>query len=113
VGVYSFSDSVMQGAFGRLEETGWYTAALRIVGLAIIPMNFVGPVFLAAMSSALASTDERLQRLFDSQLEIMIFVAFMITSVVFSLGPTIMAVAFTSSFGAGALALRIPTFFAF
>jgi len=113
MGVYSFSDSVMLGAFGQLEETGWYNAALRIVGLAIIPMNFVGPVFLPAMSSALARTDERLQRLFDSQLEIMIFVAFMITSVVFSLGPTIMAVAFTSSFSAGGLALQISIFVAF
>jgi len=113
MGIYSFSDSVMLGAFGHLEETGWYNAALRIVGLAIIPMNFVGPVFLPALSSALAKTDEGLQRLFDLQLEIMIFAAFMITCVVFSLAPTIMEVAFTSSFSAGAVALQISIFVAF
>jgi O-antigen/teichoic acid export membrane protein len=113
MGVYSFGDSVMLGAFGLLEETGWYNAALRIVGLAIIPMNFVGPVFLPALSSAVARPQERLQRLFDSQLEIMIFVAFMIACLVLPLAPTIMEVAFTSSFGASALALQISIFVAF
>src|SRR5438093_3209538 len=48
--VYRFSDSVMLGWLGLIEETGYYNAALRVVGLAIIPMNLVLPVFLPALS---------------------------------------------------------------
>lgn len=111
--IYMFSDSVMLGYLGQIEETGFYNAALRIVGLAIIPMNLVVPVFLPAMSAALSKPSEALQSLFDRQLEMVIFITFLITFVVFPLAPGIIDVAFTSSFAVAAKALQISIFMAF
>lgn len=105
--IYIFSDSVMLGYFGQIEETGLYNAALKIVGLAIIPMNLVVPVFLPAMSSALSKPHDVVQSLFDRQMEIVIFIAFMITFVVFSLASGIIEVAFTSSFAVAGKVLQI------
>src|SRR5207237_10175949 len=96
--VYWFLDSVMLGWLGQIEETGFYNAALRIVGLAIIPMNLMLPVFLPALSADASVPGPRFQRLFERQVELMIFAAFMITAVVFPLAPTVVKLPFTSTF---------------
>ena len=106
-------DSVILGLLGQIEETGLYNAALRITGLTIVPMNLALPVFFPMLSAALQEQSADFQPLFDRQVAILIFAAFLTTCLVLPLASPIIEVAFTQRFADAATALRIAIFVSF
>jgi len=67
--VYNSIDSIMLGAFGQITEVGWYNAAYRVVGAALIPAVFLGNSFLPALSKRIWSSVDSLQALWERQIE--------------------------------------------
>ena len=73
--IYTNIDSAMMGYWGQITQTGWYNAAYKIVGVTLIPVGLVGIGFYPALSKSSAESKEKLQKIWDSYLEAMIFLA--------------------------------------
>ena len=73
--VYTYTDSVMLGYWNMFEETGWYNAAQKIVLAGLIPMGFIGASFYPALSKFSRESKEKLQKVWNFELEIMIALA--------------------------------------
>jgi len=74
--VYNHIDSVMMGYSGQITETGWYNAAYRVTGVALIPMSLIATNFYPVLSKASAESVKRLQKIWNYQMELMLIVAF-------------------------------------
>lgn len=74
-GIYSQTDSVMMGYFGQITETGWYNAAYKIIGVAVIPASLISQSFFPALSIAFKESKEKLQKIWDYFVESTIFLA--------------------------------------
>ncbi len=84
--IYNHIDSVMMGQFGQITETGWYNAALKVANTATILYGVIALCFFPAMSkfalsaknaipSAIKESKEKLQKIWNFQLGIMILLA--------------------------------------
>ncbi len=71
--IYNNIDSIMLGFFGQIKENGWYSAAYRIVTFSILPMVFVYQSFFPALATAFNQSKEKMQQLWETQLQIFIF----------------------------------------
>ena len=73
--VYTSTDSIMLGYWNMFEEVGWYNAAQKVVLAGLIPMGLIGASFYPALSKFSKESKEKLQKVWDSELEIMIALA--------------------------------------
>lgn len=73
--IYSQIDSVMMGYWGQITQTGWYNAAYKIIGVSLIPMALISQSFFPVLSIAFKESKERLQKIWNYQMEIMILLA--------------------------------------
>lgn len=70
--VYHYMDSIMLGAWGYLEENGWYNAAYKIIDIAALPMVLISASFFPLLASTFKkeiSKDKR-EKIFLSQLSV-------------------------------------------
>jgi O-antigen/teichoic acid export membrane protein len=74
--IYNQIDSVMMGYLGQITQTGWYNAAYRIIVIPTIPSGIISASFYPALSKAFKETEEKLQRIWNYHMEIMILLAF-------------------------------------
>lgn len=84
--IYAQTDTVMMGHWGQLVEVGWYNAASKIIGVTLIPMALISQSFYPVFSNFLKESKERLQKAWNLQMEIMIFIAMplMVGGIVFA-----------------------------
>ena len=104
-GIYGQTDSVMLGYFGQITQTGWYNAASRIIWGVIIPMNIISISFFPVLNKALNESKEKLQKVWDYQMGIMIFLIVPLIMGGLTLAPGIMNFVYDSSY--------LPSIFAF
>jgi len=69
------TDSIMMGYWGQITQTGWYNAAQRIVGVALIPTGLIASSFFPALSKFFGQSKEKLQKGWNYFMEIMILLA--------------------------------------
>ena len=105
--VYNSIDSVMMGYWGQITETGWYNAAYRVIGIALIPAGLVSQVFYPAVSSLFKKSTGNLQKIWSRQIEIMTFLAIPIVVGVIGLAPKIIQFVYGKDFLPGTLSLKI------
>ena len=74
-GIYSQIDSVMMGHWGQITQIGWYNAAYKIVGVALIPAALISTSFYPVLSRFFKESKEKLQRTWNYFMESMIFLA--------------------------------------
>ena len=70
--IYGQIDSVIMGYLKQITETGWYNAAYRIMGAALIPVGFISTSFYPALSNAFQESKERFQKTWDYQMGLLI-----------------------------------------
>ena len=68
-------DSVMMGYWGQIIETGWYNAAYRIMGIAVIFSALMFSSFFPALSKIFKESKERAQKIYNLYREITIAIA--------------------------------------
>ena len=68
-------NSVMMGYLGQLTEVGWYNAAYRIVGIAIIFSALMLSSFFPALSKIFKESKERAEQIYNLYREITIAIA--------------------------------------
>lgn len=105
--LYSYTDSIMLGYWKMLSETGWYNAAYRIIYVVSIPMGLISGSFYPALSKLFKESKEKLQKIWDYQLELMILFALPIMVGGIVLAPKIIYFFYPSSFSPSILALQI------
>jgi len=98
-------DSVMMGYFGQITQTGWYNAAYKIILMTLIPMNLISQSFYPALSIAFRESKEKLQRIFNYHMEIMILLSLPLVVGGIVLAPKIIDFIYNPSY--------IPSFLAF
>ncbi len=69
------TDSIMMGYWGQITQTGWYNAAQRIVGVALIPTGLIALSFFPALSKFFGQSKEKFQKGWNYFMETMIFLA--------------------------------------
>jgi len=105
--VYASTDSVMLGYWNMFEEVGWYNAAQKIVLAGLIPMGLIGASFYPALSKFSKESREKLQKIWDSELEIMIVLALPLVVGGIILAPKIIHSLYSIEFSPSILAFQI------
>ncbi|MDO8486242.1 MAG: flippase [Candidatus Staskawiczbacteria bacterium] len=105
--IYGYIDSVMLGYWKMFAEAGWYNAAQRIVMAGLIPMGFVGASFYPALSKFSKESKEKFQKVWDSEVEIMILLALPLVVGGWVLAQKIIYAFYSFEFAPSILALQI------
>jgi len=105
--LYSYIDSVMMGSWNLITETGWYNAALKIINVVFLPSAIISLVFYPVISKFVSESKEMLQKVWDYQLKILIFLGFPIVIGGIMLSSKIIDFIYDSSFEPSVLALKI------
>ncbi len=105
--IYLHIDSVMMGFFGQITQTGWYNAAYRIITATLIPMYLISQSFYPVLSSSFKESKEKLQRVWNYQMETMILLAVPLMVGGIALAPRIIDFVYNPSFAPSVLAFQI------
>jgi len=105
--IYNQIDSVMMGYLGQITQTGWYNAAHRIIIIATIPAGIIASSFYPVLSKAFKETKEKVQKIWNYQMEIMILLAIPLMVGGIVLAPKIINYIFDASFNPSILAFQI------
>jgi len=73
--IYTQIDSVMMGHFGQITQTGWYNAAYRIIGTTLIPLSLISTSFYPVLSKYFKESRRDFQKVWNYQVEILIFLS--------------------------------------
>ncbi len=73
--IYNQIDSTMMGYFKQIIQVGWYNAASKIIKIALIPAVLISQSFYPALSLAFKESKERLQKIWNYQMESSILLA--------------------------------------
>lgn len=101
------TDSIMMGYWGQITQTGWYNAAERVLGIALIPTGFIGVSFFPALSRCFGQSKEKLQKGWNHFMEIMIFIAVPLVIGSIALAPKIINLVYDPSYSPSILAFQI------
>jgi O-antigen/teichoic acid export membrane protein len=104
--LYNSTDSVMMGYFGQITPTGYYNAIFKIIGVVILPMNLIIQSFYPALSSKIKEK-EKFGDIWNTQFQIMIFLATPLLIAGMVLAPKIIRFLYGSEFLAATLTFRI------
>ncbi len=104
---YRSIDSITMGYFGFITEVGWYNAAYKIINVVLIPAFLISQSFYPVLSEAFKESKERLQRIWNYQMETMILLAIPVVVGGVVLAPRIIVSIYGSSFTPSVFAFRI------
>ncbi len=110
--IYSQTDSVMMGYFGQITQTGWYNAAYRIIGATLIPVGLISTSIFPILSSSFGESKEKLQKIWNYYVKIMIILAMPLVIGGITLAPKIIDFIYDQSYSPSVLAFQILLFMA-
>jgi O-antigen/teichoic acid export membrane protein len=105
--VFNNTDSVMLGAWGQITQGGWYNAAYRISLMSSIFVGIISSSFFPALSESYKNSGEKLQKIWNYQLELIIVLAFPLMVGGIALAFPIINFAYGADFGPAILAFQI------
>lgn len=105
--IYNYMDSVMMGYWGQVTETGWYNAAYRITLIATVPMGIIALNFYPVLSKLFKESREKLQSIWNYQMELMILLAVPLVVGGHTLAAKIIHFIYGQSFNPSVLAFQI------
>jgi len=100
-------DSVMLGHYEMFSQAGWYNAAMRVNRLALFPMGLVSAAVFPALSSFAGKNNEMFRRLYLRWFRASIYIAAMVSAVIFSNAQHIIRILFPDEFTPAVKALQI------
>jgi len=105
-GIYTYIDSTMMGAWGQVIQTGWYNAAYKIICIVLIPSTLISQSFYPVMSRGFKESTEKLQRVFNKQMKVTIFLGIPLIAGGIILAPQIVNFFYGASFSPAILAFQ-------
>jgi len=110
--LYSYIDSIMMGSLGQIAQTGWYNASLKVINIALVPAGIVSMVFYPVLSKFSQGAKDQFQKVWDSQMAIIIFLVLPIVVGGFVLAPKIIDFVYGDAYLPAVLAFQILIFMA-
>ncbi|MBW2660701.1 MAG: flippase [Deltaproteobacteria bacterium] len=108
--IYGFTDSIIMGYLGQITQTGWYNAALKIVMVTFAPAAIISLNFFPILSQSARKSQARLQKVWNYQLGIMIFMAIPIIVGGISTAPRLIEFFYGSDYSASVPVFQILIF---
>lgn len=105
--IYTYIDSVMMGYWGQITETGWYNASYRIAIITTVPMGIIALTFFPVLSKLFKESREKLQNIWNYQMELMMVLALPLVIGGYVLAPKIINSIYGQSFSPSVLAFQI------
>ena len=105
--IYNQIDSVMMGYWNQITEIGWYNASYGIAGAFLVVSSFVSTSFYPAQSKYFKESKEILQKIWNYQMEIMIFLSVPLVVGGILLASKLIGFIYDSSFSPAVLAFQI------
>lgn len=105
--IHNQIDTVMMGYLNQITEAGWYNAASRIARFAVTPIGLISTSFFPPLSIAFKESAEKLQRIWDHLIEIVIFLAIPLMVGGVFLGKRIIEFVYDKSYTPSILAFQI------
>jgi O-antigen/teichoic acid export membrane protein len=105
--VYMNIDSVMLGYWGQIMETGWYNAAAKLNGIALVPMSLLTLATFPAFTATSHDVDDRFRRRWDTWTRAMIGFGAFLVCVILASGDGIVQLAFGMDYQPAAPTLQI------
>jgi len=105
--LYTYIDSVMMGYLGMITEVGWYNAAYRIIIAVLIPIGLISGSFYPVLSNLLEQSKEKIQNVWNYQMELMTLLGLPLVIGGIALAPQIIYFIYSTNFEASILAFQI------
>ncbi len=105
--IYNYTDSIMMGHWGMITETGWYNAAYRISWTFFVFVGLVSSSFYPVLSEWFKKSKEKLERVWNYELEIMIVLNVLLVAGGIILAPRIIGSLYGAGFSPSILAFQI------
>lgn len=105
--IYNHMDSVMLGFFGQITQTGLYNAAYKIIGVTLLPMTVLTQSFFPALSKFFKESKEKLQKICNFQIEVMVFLSLPLFFGGIKLAPKIIGFFYTPEFMPAVLVFQL------
>ncbi len=105
--IYGYIDSIMMGHWGQITETGWYNAAAKVAAVTSVPMILISQSFYPVLSKFFKESKEKLQRIWNYQMELMIILAVPIVVGGITLASKIIDFIYDPSYNRSILAFQI------
>jgi O-antigen/teichoic acid export membrane protein len=105
--IFTNIDSVIMGHWGQIAQVGFYNAAYKIVSATLIPMSLISASFFPVLSKYLKESKEKLQEIWNYQLEIMVVLAIPLVVGGIVLAPKIINFIYDPSFTPSIFALQL------
>jgi len=105
--IYSQTDSVMMGYWGQIIQTGWYNAAYKIMGVALLPAGLISASFYPVLSKFFKESKEKLQNAWNYHMKTMIFLAMPLVIGGIALAPRIIDFIYDPRYDPSILAFQI------
>lgn len=103
-------DSIMIGYFGKAAEVGWYNAAYKIISAVVIFAALISRSFYPVLSKFFKTSKEKLQRVWNYQMALMIVLAVPITTGGLVLAPKIINLFYGSDYNPSIFAFQLLVF---
>ena len=100
-------DSLALGFFGQITQNGWYNAAYAIFGMTFLPGVIVLAGLFPVMNKAFNMSLEKFQKIYNLQMELMIFFAFGFFAGGLALASQVIDFFYDPSYAPAILALQI------
>lgn len=105
--IYNQTDSVMMGYLEQIAQVGWYNAAYRIIGATLIPVALISVSFSPVLSKLFKESKEKLQKVWDYYMQLMVVLALPIVVGGITLAPKIIDFIYDPSYFPSILAFQI------
>ncbi len=105
--IYVSIDSIMLGYFNLITENGWYMAAHKITAAIVISAALISKSFFPPLSKFFKESTEKLQQVWNYQMELMIFLALPIMTGGILLADKIINLFYGSGYDPSILAFQI------
>lgn len=105
--IHNQIDSVMMGYLGQMTQTGWYNAAYRIIAVSLVPLGLISTSFFPVLSKTFGESKEKLQKVWNYYMEIIIFLGAPLIIGGITLAPGIINFVYDLSYTPSVLAFQI------
>ncbi len=105
--LYGYIDSVMLGFWGQITETGWYNAAYKVTRTSSMFTGMIAASIFPALSESFKRSKEKLQNIWNFQMELMIILAIPMVIGGITLAPKIIDFMYGPDFNPSIFAFQI------
>lgn len=105
--IFGYIDILTLGFFGQITQIGWYSVAYVIFNIIFLPSLVINQIFFPVLSRAIGESKNQAQKIYNLQMEVMIFLAFGFLAGGLVLAPKIVDFIYDPSYFPSVFALQL------